>query len=281
VRAASTLAPVFVDYSVPGPLTDLTGFDELVSSSLSDPVGICAQVAGLVIEPDDALAAGVAAERTEERQLRPARAIVSRLLEMRREPLSVQRPADQRVVGTCRHFAVLACALLRHQGVASRVRCGFATYFQPGCGVDHWIVEYRAQRRWVRTDPEVLGGTVIDHAQDLRADDFLSGAEAWRAHRAGRINPDRFGVYGTENWGVGEIRGNLVKDLAALNKLEMLPWDEWGEMEAGYDDTAGPAYDALLDRCAESVAEDDPGAIVQLATLPELHVPDTLVSATL
>ena len=110
---------------------------------------------------------------------------------------------------------------------------------------------------------------------------FLSGAEAWQAYRAGRIDPDRFGVYGTENWGVGEIRGNLVKDLAALNKLEMLPWDEWGEMQAGYDDTAGPAYDALLDRCAQSITDDDQETIVQLATLPELRVPDTLVSATL
>jgi hypothetical protein len=79
----------------------------------------------------------------------------------------------------------------------------------------------------------------------------------------------------------GEIRGNLVKDLAALNKLEMLRWDEWGEMGAGYDDTAGPAYDALLDRCAQSVTDDDPETIVPLATLPELRVPDTLVSATL
>ncbi len=184
---------------MPGPLTDLTGFTELVRSSPSDPVSTCAQVAGLVIEPDDALAAGVAAERAEERQLRPAHTIVSRLLELRREPLSVPRPAGQRVVGTCRHFAVLACALLRHQGVQSRVRCGFATYFQLGWGVDHWIVEYRAGGRWVRIDAEVLGGTVIDHAEDLSAGDFLSGAEAWRAHRAGRIDPARFGVYGTQN----------------------------------------------------------------------------------
>ncbi len=61
----------------------------------------------------------------------------------------------------------------------------------------------------------------------------------------------------------------------------MLPWDEWGEMEAGYDDTAGPAYDALLDRCAQSITDDDQKTIVSPATLPELRVPDTLVSATL
>ena len=49
-------------------------------------------------------------------------------------------------------------------------------------------------------------------------------------HREGRIDASTFGVYGTENWGPAEIRGNAVKDLAALNKVEMLPWDEWGRV---------------------------------------------------
>jgi len=273
-----TLARVLVDYALPGPLTALDGLGDVMSSSPKPPVDICAQVTGLVIEPDDALATGIPAQRIEERQLRPARAIVSRLLEMRSAPLWSRRTPDQRVVGTCRHFAVLACALLRHQAVASRVRCGFATYFQPGSAVDHWIVEFRAEGRWVRVDPEVLGGPVTDRADDLQADDFLSAAEAWLAYRAGRIDPDRFGVYGTENWGLGEIRGNLVRDLAALNKVEMLPWDDWGRMPAGYDDTAGPEYDELLDRCAQSCTEDDASEIAELGALPDLRVPDRLLS---
>ena len=272
---ASTLALVLLDYSVPW---TAYGFDDVLSSVSRRPVEICAQIVGLVIESDDALAAGVPAKRVEERQLRPARAIVSRLLEMDSESLSIGRPPGQRVVGTCRHFAVLACALLRHQAVASRVRCGFATYFQPGSAVDHWVVEFRADGRWIRVDPEVLGAAVIDRADDLLADDFLSGTEAWLAYRAARIEPDRFGVYGTENWGVGEIRGNVVRDLAALNKVEMLPWDDWGEMPAGYDDTAGPHYDQLLDRCAQSCTEDDVSEIAQLGALGELRVPDSLLS---
>ncbi len=142
------------------------------------------------------------------------------------------------MVGTCRHFAILACALLRHEAVASRVRCGFATY-------------------------------------------FLSGAEAWLAHRGGRIDPDRFGVSGTENWGMGEIRGNLVRDLAARNKLEMLPWDDWGAMPAGYADTAGAGYDELLDWCARSCVEDNAADIVALGARAQLRVPDPLVSGGL
>ncbi|MGO8887020.1 MAG: transglutaminase domain-containing protein [Streptosporangiaceae bacterium] len=139
------------------------------------------------------------------------------------------REPGRRVIGTCRHFAVLSCALLRYRGIAARARCGFATYFQPGQGLDHWITEYRSSddSRWVRIDSEVVGQQVLVHTEDLRDGEFLTGGEAWAAFRAGRIDAARFGVYGTQNWGPGEIRGNAIRDLAALNKVEMLPWDEW------------------------------------------------------
>lgn len=113
--------------------------------------------------------------------------------------------------------------LLALPGIAARVRCGFATYFQSGQGLDHWITEYRnGDGRWVRIDPEILGGTVLGCPEDLRPEEFLSGGEAWAAFRRGEIDAARFGVYGTGNWGPPEIRGNAVKDLAALNKVEML-----------------------------------------------------------
>jgi glycine/D-amino acid oxidase-like deaminating enzyme len=136
----------------------------------------------------------------------------------------------RRVVGTCRHFAVLSCALLRFRGIAARARCGFGTYFQPGQGQDHWITEYWHQQnaRWVRVDTQHLEGTFVAHPEDLQPGEFLSGGEAWAAYREGQIDARQFGVFGTDNWGPAEIRGNAIRDLAALNKTEMLPWDEWG-----------------------------------------------------
>ena len=91
---------------------------------------------------------------------------------------------------------------------------------------------------------------VLPHPEELEPGEFLSGGEAWTAYREGRIDASSFGVYGTDNWGPGEIRGNLVKDLAALNKVEMLPWDVWGRMQAAYKDQAGTDYDDLLDEVA-------------------------------
>jgi hypothetical protein len=151
-------------------------------------------------------------------------------------PLTSLEGISPEALAAVGHDAVDICALLRHRGVRSRVRCGFATYFQPNQGLDHWITEYWSTSggRWVRLDSEILGEDVLAQPEDLRPGAFLSGGEAWTAFRRGDIDAATFGVYGTDNWGPAEIRGNAVKDLAALNKAETLPWDEWGYMTAAF-----------------------------------------------
>jgi len=212
--------------------------------------------------------------------LRPAARIIEVLLSLVPEPVHIERPPSARVVGTCRHFAVVSCALLRYRGIPSRVRCGFATYFQPGEGLDHWITEYwhEEEHRWVRIDSEVMAQSVVRDPTDLEPGQFLSGGEAWAAFREGTIDASRFGVYGTENWGPDEIRGNAIKDLAALNKVEMLPWDEWGPMPAMYRGNAPPGCDELLDQIAAAGATDDIAAISDLYSSGELTVPTDMMS---
>jgi Transglutaminase-like superfamily len=269
-----------IDYATPGPLTSLDGVDAAALEPVArHPVEICSPVYALVIQPNDAEAIGMPSERFGENQMRPVTRIAQALLALDPAPLTVPREPEKRVIGTCRHFAVLSCALLRYRGIRARVRCGFATYFQPGKGLDHWITEYWDDNgsRWVRIDSEVLTGTVLPHPEDLRAGEFLSGGEAWSAWRRGEICASDFGVWGTENWGAGEIRGNAVKDLAALNKVETLPWDEWGHMEAAYRGEAGADHDELLDELAAVCAADDPVAAATLYSRDELTVPADLI----
>jgi Transglutaminase-like superfamily len=263
-----------LDYAVAGPLTDVDPVSWTVTPA--DPVAVCWPVHELVIQPDQAGRAGLPGERFAENQVRPAARLLEILTGLDPAPVDVPRPPASRVVGTCRHFAVLACAFLRERGFAARVRCGFSTYFQPGQGLDHWIVEYDRDGRWVRLDPELLGGSVLDRPDELRPGQFLSGGEAWVAHREGRIDASTFGVYGTDNWGPAEIRGNAVKDLAALNKVEMLPWDEWGRMTASYEGRTGADYDRLIDTVAAVCAGDDTDAIGALYDSEDLAVPAEL-----
>ncbi|MFD6158716.1 transglutaminase domain-containing protein [Nocardia sp. NPDC060256] len=268
-----------IEYDSPGLPTSLHGVDPAALEQIpTDIVDICQLAPGLVIQPRDAKTRDLPPERFSENQIRPAATLIEALLALDPAPVTVRREPDRRVIGTCRHFAVISCALLRHRGIASRVRCGFATYFQQGHGLDHWITEYwhDVERRWVRIDTEILGQSILDRPEDLRPGEFFSGGEAWVAFREGRIDAAAFGVGGTANWGPAEIRGNAIRDLAALNKVEMLPWDEWGRMTASYNGETGPDYDAFLDTIAVTVADDDPAAIAELYAHDELRVPAEL-----
>ena len=269
-----------IDYRSPGLFTDVRTVDPAALRGVAtDPVDMCRPISRLVIQPGDAEAVGIAAERLAENQIRPAATLVERLMAVDAAPLSKPREAGLRVVGTCRHFAVLACALLRNAGYAARVRCGFATYFQPGQALDPWVIEYRLEEtaRWIRLDPEILGGTVLPNADDLKPGEFLTGAEAWAAYRRDEVDGATFGVHGTENFGPAEIRGNVVKDLAALNKVESLPWDEWGRMTDAYAGRTGEDYDALLDELAAVCESDDAGAVSALYRNPVFEVPSELL----
>ena len=267
-------------YRQPGPLTSLAGVPESAFAGLGDdPVDICRPIRSLVLQPDDARQLGLPENRLATTNVRPAAALVQAVLTYGPAPLVQPRPAEARVVGTCRHFALLACALLRHRGFAARVRCGFATYFQPGKGLDHWVTEYwdKAAGGWVRIDTEILGGNVLESPERLVDGQFFTGGEAWQRYRAGGLDATQFGVPGTENWGPSEIRGNAVRDLACLNDVEMLPWDEWGLMTDAYDGKTDEAYDLLLDRLAEVCADDDPVAIAELYRHPHFQVPADLI----
>ena len=64
--------------------------------------------------------------------------------------------------------------------------------------------------------------------------EFLTGAEAWLRCRAGDADPNDFGIF--DEHGLWFVFSDLMLDLAAINKVELLPWDSWG---AGH----GPEWD--------------------------------------
>ncbi|WP_327001389.1 transglutaminase domain-containing protein [Dactylosporangium sp. NBC_01737] len=267
-----------IDYTTPGPLTDLSSVPPAALEAVpADADGINRLAHTLIVHRDETSGLDLPEARFADNQLRHADRIVAAILRLDDTPLHVPREAARRVVGTCRHFAVLTVALLRWRGIPARARCGFATYFQPGLGLDHWVVEHHRDGRWVRTDTEIIGGTVLPHPEDLTDGLFLTGGEAWTAWREGRIDAAKFGVAGTDNFGPAEIQGNAVRDLAALNKVELLPWDEWGRMGAAYKGETGADYDELMDRVATVTAGDDPQEVTDLYAAADLRVPEAML----
>ncbi len=79
--------------------------------------------------------------------------------------------------------------------------------------------------------------------------------------------------------GLGFIRGDFVRDIAALNKVELLPWDCWGLADCP-DSELTEADLELLDRCAPLTmkADVDETRVGELYLDPRLKVPAKIKS---
>ena len=203
-------------YATPSTTTDLARHSALVEALPSDPDALGTIIRGLLLHNFMAVLRGLElAERMVHMQTVGAAAIIDRVLELDPSSLDQRRPADRRMVGFCYHFAVLHCALLRSKGVPARTRCGFAGYFQPEQWIDHWVVEHWDGHRWRLNDPQI-------GRSDLTGDDFHDGVVAWELRRDGTLDPASHG--NGERWGWDELRGSLINDVAALNKVEVAGW---------------------------------------------------------
>jgi hypothetical protein len=226
-------------------------------------------------------------ERKEEASIRPVEEIVTRFLALDDTPLTTARPLEKRVVGTCRDYAILLCAMLRYQGAPARARCGFGTYFLPDHYEDHWVCEVwdAADARWLMVDAQ------LDEFQrdaleipfdplDVPPDQFVVAGSAWQMCRAGQADPEKFGIF--EWHGIWFVRGNLIRDFLSLNRIEILPWDlGWGYL-ADWEDEGDPQNPPeemaaeVMDRIAALTLSGDDALDEIKATYqadPGFHVP--------
>ena len=217
---------------------------------------------------------GIEAERIGEIDTRYAESMLARIFELDGAPLTAPREPRHRIVGCCRDFTVLFLAIARAHGLPARARVGFGAYLDADWNLDHAIAEVwdAAEGRWRFVDPQLTD----DHTdpstgahvnpQDLTGAEFITGAAAWQACRCGAADPERF-IVGedfdqpwTRAW--PWLRHNLVLDLAALARHEMVLWDNWGLGELGTE--PGPRQLAELDRVAAAISSSDvPPARVQ------------------
>lgn len=257
-----TPSPTLAFYAEPGPMTDLTSHDAALADAPTDPAALARLVQGVLIHPMWATAYDVhdADQRQVELQARGAAAILDGVLARDPRPLTGPREPAARFLGNCRDFTTLTVALLRRAGTPARARCGFAGYFEAGRWVDHWVVEHWNGDRWVVLDAQLddlqQEVTGVTDATDLAAGRFLSAGEAWQRSRTGEFDPNTFGIL--DMWGAWFIAGNVGRDLAALNKVEMLPWDDWGALAVD-EGTGSP--DDLVDEISALLVSADIEAI--------------------
>jgi hypothetical protein len=117
---------------------------------------------------------------------------------------------------------------------------------------------------------------------DLNEDEFLTGAKAWKAARAGSVDPNRFVI--DPDLDVPMLRGwpylahNVVLDLASLTKTEMLLWDGWGIQEKLRGGVVPESVADTLDEISSITSKTDmePDVLRKLVAQDELRVPETV-----
>jgi hypothetical protein len=254
--------------------------------------GLAAVAQGLLIHEHIAPAYGVDLSDQDRSPVhfRRIEQVLERIVAIDARPLTEPREPGKRVAGNCRHFTVLLASMLRTKGVPARARCGFGGYFGTDAYEDHWVCEYwnAGDGRWHLADAQIdevqRGIFPIDFdLMDVPRNRFLVAGDAWSQCRKGEADPDKFGLSMMQETGSWWIAGNLMRDVAALNNVEMLPWDDWGAMP-GPDDSIDDESAGLFDRLAALTREPD-ATFGELSALyhedKRLTVPETVRNAVL
>jgi hypothetical protein len=227
---------------------------------------LCEVVQGLLIHRDIApflYGLQLSEKQLDDGHLRPVAQMLDRIHELDPRPLTTTRELGKRLPSVCRHFSLMLSAMLRIQGIPARARCGFGAYFNAGKFEDHWVCEYwnAAESRWILVDAQMdsvqRNAFKLDfNPLDVPRDRFIIAGEGWQMCRSGRADPETFGLTHVQLKGLWFVEGNVIRDLASLNRMEMLPWDVWGMMDMNLAALTDEKK-MLLDRVAALTLADD------------------------
>lgn len=276
-------------YTRSGPLSDAGDHHDALLAVPADVPSILAAVQGVLVHQDLTRLYGfeLADTQRDTAHLRAADRILGRILADDGRPLADPREPRHRFACTCRTFTLVTVAALRAHGIPARARCGFLHY-APGTDwfIDHWVAEHWDGERWILSDAQMDPvqvkefGIDFDPA-DVPRDKFVVAGQAWTAYRAGEIDADKCGLPGIPGEsGPWWIAANLIRDVAALSNMELLPWDVWGRMPEP-EDEIGPDLVSLLDEIAATTADPDTAADVRsrYETDERLRVPEQVLNA--
>jgi len=247
-----------------GKITNPGPYAHLYKDLPSDVPALVRVVQGLMIHIfwSERYGLNLPEERKAEVQLRSMERRLAHMLELDSSPLMTPRPNEKKIVGNCRDFSVTLASMLQSKGIPARPRCGFGAYFLPNHYEDHWVCEYwnEAEQRWILVDAQLdeLQREVLKISfdpLDMPRDQFIVGGAAWKMCRSDGADPDQFGIF--DMHGIDFVKGDFIRDVAALNKVELLPWDCWGMILMDYA-TLPPDDLSMLDRLADLTSEDVP-----------------------
>jgi Transglutaminase-like superfamily len=242
--------------------TDPGRWAPLLLEVLPDPHSLPHAAGRLLLHPFVAPMRGVEIPpaAADDRDIRSVEAMLDRVHQRDARPLAVERAPEQRLFCVCAGFARVATAVLRQHAVPARCRVGFAAYFNPGFLEDHWVCEYWDGEGWCLLDAQLdeaaaqeLGITFAPW--NVPRDQFIDASTAWRRMRAAELDPAKMGLSVLGLTGTWFVVGNVMLDVAALNKEEMLPWEKWSiGRECGPGHELASEWAEQLDQVARLLA---------------------------
>ncbi len=223
----------------------------------SDDLGaLCRAIDSIIRHPVARSSVPFTEEQRQDLLLRKVAELVERAAE--RGSLGIgTRDERRKVGGVCRDCALLAVSALRQAGIPARLRVGFADYFTPHFHEDHWVCQWHDGTTWHLLDVECAARPPERWEHEFAPTDvprsrFLFASDAWAATKYGSLDASRFGVSAIGITGQRFLAASLMRDQAALLKIELKPWDIWGP--------------ALLARCIsdkEVLASRELGAVAK------------------
>lgn len=221
-------------YMQHGVMTKIGYMEDMVKDLPKAIEGIVSIVQNIFLHQHWAQRYGVELE-PERRQEPWIRAVEEKLVFLNKQGyqhVSDKRSVEDKMVAVCRDYSVMAAALCIEAGIPARARSGFATYFEKGKYMDHWVLEYwnEDEKRWILVDAQLdelqrQALQITFDPLDVSEDDFITGARAWSMCRGGEANPELFGI--AEWWGYDYVKSNLILDANSLLKVPMHSWDGW------------------------------------------------------
>ncbi|ACL76974.1 transglutaminase-like domain-containing protein [Ruminiclostridium cellulolyticum] len=281
-------------YKEPGLFTNISSHNYVIENIANNPEYICQIVQGLIVHGAWTKLYGIPSDSEKESYPLYLSDLLTKILNLDTRSILIPRLPEDRVIASCREFATLACAILRAKGIPARCRCGFAVYLgYQGSLEDHWVVEYWNGCKWIMNDPQIdpfqlsmlykweLNKVTLKNEKIINSDfpnphnislesDFIVAGKAWQLCRNGLFDPMKCGI--EDLWGLWFVRGQLLRDFAALNKIETTPhlcrpdldWDTWRLLTAN-DSELDEADFLLLDKIASLSldADNNLGTIIE------------------
>lgn len=162
--------------------------------------------------------------QAEDDNLVTATAMLAELFRRDKRGLISDRNEVDKLVLTCRYTSILLASILKTKGIPTRVRSGFASYFEgTDKAWDHWVIQYweKNESRWITVDADgSLHKTNFD-MYDMPEGSFDWSADVWLNVRQKKKDGSYFKNAGGYD-GLLAIVWELFYDFHSLMNSEIL-----------------------------------------------------------